>query len=92
MSVIPRQNKELTRMSCSRAFRQLHNRSSTGARSDIRGGRSVENLRWTTAPCVVHTLGNWGWYSAVFPLLENLGDHPKAAIDYHFKTGHRETA
>jgi len=24
--------------------------------------------------------------------LEALGDHPKAAIDYHFKTGHRETA
>jgi len=22
----------------------------------------------------------------------DLGDHPKAAIDYHFKTGHRETA
>jgi hypothetical protein len=22
----------------------------------------------------------------------NLGDHPKAAIGYHFKTGHRETA
>jgi hypothetical protein len=21
-----------------------------------------------------------------------LGDHPKAAIGYHFKTGHRETA
>jgi hypothetical protein len=21
-----------------------------------------------------------------------LGDHPKAAIDYHFKTGHTETA
>jgi hypothetical protein len=21
-----------------------------------------------------------------------LGNHPKAAIDYHFKTGHRETA
>ena len=34
MSVIRRQNKELMRMSCSRAFRQLHNRSSTGARSD----------------------------------------------------------
>jgi len=23
---------------------------------------------------------------------EALGNHPKAAIDYHFKTGHRETA
>jgi hypothetical protein len=23
---------------------------------------------------------------------EHLGDHPKAAIDYHFKTGHTETA
>ena len=22
----------------------------------------------------------------------HLGDHPKAAIGYHFKTGHRETA
>jgi hypothetical protein len=22
----------------------------------------------------------------------SLGDHPKAAIDYHFKTGHTETA
>jgi hypothetical protein len=21
-----------------------------------------------------------------------LGDHPKAAIEYHFKTGHREAA
>ena len=31
MSVIRRQNKELMRMSCSRAFRQRHNRSSTGA-------------------------------------------------------------
>jgi hypothetical protein len=57
-------------MSCFRAFRQLHNRSSTGAGSDIRGGRSVENLRWTTARCVVHTFENWGWCSAVFPLLE----------------------
>ena len=36
MSVIRRQNKELMRMSCSRAFRQRHNRSSTGARSDNR--------------------------------------------------------
>src|ERR1700692_626899 len=24
--------------------------------------------------------------------MQNLGDHPKAAIGYHFKTGHRETA
>jgi hypothetical protein len=24
--------------------------------------------------------------------LQILGDHPKAAIDYHFKTGHTETA
>jgi len=24
--------------------------------------------------------------------MRNLGDHPKAAIDYHFKTGHRERA
>jgi hypothetical protein len=23
---------------------------------------------------------------------QDLGDHPKAAIGYHFKTGHRETA
>ena len=71
MSAIRRQNKEPMQKSCFRAFRQRHNRSSTGAGSDIRGGRSVENLRWTTAPCVVHTLGNWGWCSAVFPLLEN---------------------
>jgi hypothetical protein len=46
------------------------------------------------------------WYSLVVPSNERLshchqqtvpfasflGDHPKAAIDYHFKTGHRETA
>jgi hypothetical protein len=24
--------------------------------------------------------------------IAGLGDHPKAAIDYHFKTGHTETA
>jgi hypothetical protein len=24
--------------------------------------------------------------------LVTLGDHPKAAIEYHFKTGHREAA
>jgi hypothetical protein len=29
---------------------------------------------------------------AVHSPLNHLGDHPKAAIEYHFKTGHREAA
>jgi hypothetical protein len=65
------QNTEPMKQSCFRAFPQRHNRSSIAAGSDILGGRSVENLRWTTAHCVVHTLGNWDWCSAVFPLLES---------------------
>jgi hypothetical protein len=28
----------------------------------------------------------------VLQILESLGDHLKAAIRYHFKTGHREAA
>jgi hypothetical protein len=28
----------------------------------------------------------------IFEVVRDHGDHPKAAIDYHFKTGHREAA
>jgi hypothetical protein len=41
---------------------------------------------------------DWKQFEQLVARIENdasplgLGNHPKAAIDYHLKTGHRETA
>jgi DNA-binding response OmpR family regulator len=47
-------------------------------------------------PMIADTLGlilkGRGFDATVVYSGEDLGDHSKAAIDYHFKTGHRETA
>ena len=45
------------RMSSLRVCRHLANRLPSGARSDIRGGKSPANSKWTTLLFVVHTSG-----------------------------------
>jgi DNA-binding HxlR family transcriptional regulator len=51
-------------------------------------------VTWRTAYAKVPSRVEYGISShggTVRPII-GLGNHPKAAIDYHFKTGHRETA